>query len=581
MDVINLLKNEIENVFEKLKFDKNDLSLNFSNRPELCDFQSNSAFAIAKKERKAPLIIANLIVEELKKEEFEKSFDVWAASPGFINISLKNNILSQVFKNLFTDERVGIEKLKSKKVVFDYSAPNIAKPLHVGHLRSTIIGESIKRLAVFMGDEVVGDIHLGDWGYPLGLTIANLLEKYDCSYYFDGSGDKLNITLDDLNSLYPEASARSKTDDAFKKQAHLVTSKLQKKEKGYYDIWKEIRDISIEGIKEIFRILNIEGIDYWYGESDADPFIPKIIKILKAKNLIEKSDGAEIVRVKKESDNAPMPPVLVRSSADTDLYATTDIATVLSRMEEFNPDEIWYLTDFRQSLHFEQIFRVCRMSGIAPDNVVLSHFSFGTVNGPDGKPFKTRSGGTMHLSELIKLVVDASLEKLDESKKIENLTQKEKDKLAETIAVSAIKFGDMINYREKDYVFDIPKFCSFEGKTGPYMLYTIVRINSILEKANDFKPTFEVGSLEEKEVIINLIKFASDVKQSYIEKAPNILAQSAYNLAASFNVLYNKTKILTETSILKRNSLLTLLLVVKKALSIFTQIFAIDVPNKM
>ena len=285
--------------------------------------------------------------------------------------------------------------------------------------------------------------------------------------------------------------------------------------------------------------------------------------------------------MERETDRAPMPPVIVRSSVDTVLYATTDIATVLSRMEEFNPDEIWYLTDFRQSLHFEQIFRVCRMADIAPKNVELLHFAFGTVNGSDGKPFKTRSGGTMHLSDLINLVIDASLEKLNESQRIEGMTEKEKRNLAEKIAVSAIKFGDMINYREKDYVFDIPKFCSFEGKTGPYMLYSIVRINSILEKAGNFKPTFEIQSDIEKQIIINLIRFTNDIKQSYLEKAPNILAQSAYNLASSFNVLYNQTKILSEVNIEKKNSLLSLLIVVKKALNVFTQIFAIDVPNKM
>lgn len=579
MNIFKSLNKEFEKVFEELGFAKEDLSITFSARPELCDFQCNSAFPLSKKEKKAPFIIANEIVEKLNQTKSDYEFSV--ANPGFVNIKLKDKTFEKTLKNLFSDERVGIEKIKSKKIVFDYSAPNAAKPLHVGHLRSTIIGETLKRLAVFMGDDVVGDIHLGDWGYPLGLTIASILEKYDCNYYFGKKGVKPKIETEELNKIYPEAAARAKVDESFKEKAHEVTARLQKKEKGYYDIWKDIREISVNSIKEIFKLLNIEGIDYWYGESDADPFIPETFKILNDKKLIEISEGAEIVRVEKESDNAPMPPVIVRSSAGTDLYATTDIATVLSRVKEFNPDEIWYLTDFRQSLHFEQIFRVCRLAEIVRRDVKLSHFSFGTINGTDGKPFKTREGGTMKLIDFIKLVTEASEEKLKESQKALDLTEKERKELALKIGVSAIKFGDMINYREKDYIFDVPKFCSFEGKTGPYLLYSIVRINSILNKAGDFTPYFEINSPIEKEIIINLIKFANDVQLSYNEKAPNIMAQSAFNLASSFSSLYNQAKILTEENVDKKNSLLTLLTVVKKALTIFVNIMAISVPEKM
>lgn len=578
MNIIKDLKKEFEKVFKKLGYAKEDVSITFSDRPELCDFQCNSAFVLSKKEKKAPFIIANVIAEELKGKKY---FNISVANPGFINISLNKNYLLKILKNLFNDERIGIEKIKSKKIVFDYSAPNAAKPLHVGHLRSTIIGETLKRIAVFMGDEVIGDIHLGDWGFPLGLTIANMLEKYNCGYYLTGKGEKPKISMDDLNRLYPEAAARAKIDESFKEKAHKITIKLQKKEKGIYKIWKDIRAISVKSIKEIFKKLNIEGIDYWYGESDADPFIPKVLKILNDKNLIEKSEGAEIVRVEKDNDNSPIPPVIVRSSVGTDLYATTDIATVLSRIQEFNPDEIWYLTDFRQNLHFEQVFRVCRLAKIVRDNVKLIHLSFGTVNGADGKPFKTRSGGTMYLSDFIDLVTAASEEKLKESQKAFRLSDKKRKELALQIGVSAIKFGDMINYRAKDYIFDVSKFCSFEGKTGPYMLYSLVRINSILEKAGEFTPNFEINTEIEKEIIINLLKFSNDFKQAYVDKAPNIIAQSAFNLAASFNTLYNQTKILTEKNLKKRNSLLTLLKIIKNALIILADILAIKIPNKM
>ncbi len=578
MNIIRNLEKEFNNVFKKLGYGKEDINITFSDRPELCDFQCNSAFVLAKKEKKAPFLIANAISEEFKNN---KNFIVSVVAPGFINITLKEKYLSDIFKDLFNDERIGIEKIKSKKVIIDYGGPNVAKPLHVGHLRSAVIGETLKRLAVFMGDEVIGDIHLGDWGLQMGLTISNIIEKYNCEYYFYGKGEKPQITMEDLNKLYPEAAARAKTDENFKKKAQEITVKLQNKEKAYYKIWKDIRAISIKAIKENYKKLNVTGFDLWYGESDAEPYIQKTFDILNKKNLIEKSDGAEIINVVKETDTAPMPPVIVRSSADAVLYATTDIATILSRVEEFNPNEIWYVTDNRQSMHFEQVFRACRLAGIVDDNTKLLHLPFGTINGIDGKPFKTRDGGTMRLSELIDLITNTSEDKLKESQKALKLSEKSRRELALKIGVSAIKFGDMINYRAKDYVFDIPKFCSFEGKTGPYMLYSIVRIDSILKKAGEFKPKFDINSNIEKEILLNILKFSEDFYSSYEEKAPNIITQSAFNLASSFSTLYNQTKILSEEDLNKKHSLLTLLTLVKNALSIFAHILGIDIPSKM
>lgn len=577
MNIFKELEKEFGKIFKELGYPSEDINITFSDRPELCDFQCNSAFSLAKKEKKAPLMIANTIAEKFKDDNFVIS----VANPGFINITLKEKILSKVLKILFEDERVGIEKIKSKKIILDYGGPNVAKPLHVGHLRSAIIGEALKNLAIFMGDEVIGDIHLGDWGLQMGLTIANIIEKYNCDYYFNGVGEKPKITMEDLNILYPEASARAKVDEEFNKRAHEITVKLQAKEKFYYNIWKDIRAVSVKAIKENYKLLNVVGFDLWDGESNAEPYIQKTFDILNKKKLIEKSNGAEIIKVEKETDTAPMPPVIVRSSSDSVLYATTDIATILSRVENYNPDEIWYLTDARQGLHFEQVFRACRLAGIVGNNVNLIHLPFGTINGTDGKPFKTREGGTMRLSDFINLITDASEQKLKESQKVLDINEKTKKELALDIGISAIKFGDMINYRAKDYILDLPKFCSFEGKTGPYMLYSIVRINSILEKAGEFSPKFEINSQIEKEIVINLLKFANDVKSSYKEKAPNILVQSAFNLASSFSSLYNQTKILTEKDLNKKNSLLTLLTVVKNALLIFSNILGIKIPKKM
>jgi arginyl-tRNA synthetase len=576
MNIIEKINKNLKKIFKELGFDEEYAVVTFSDRPELCDFQCNAAFALAKKERQAPMLIANKIAEKIDSRDF----DVSVVAPGFVNITLNEKQLSRIMRELFDDERVGIEKKKKSKIILDYGGPNVAKPLHVGHLRSAIIGETLKRLAVFMGDEVIGDVHIGDWGLQMGLTIASILEKYDCQYYFFGQGKKLQLTMDELNTLYPQAVARAKIDEDFKRKAQEYTVRLQNKEKGYYDIWKEIRRISIDAIKEDYKKLNV-SFDLWCGESDAAPYIEKTFDILNSKKLIEKSEGAEIVRVEMESDASPMPPVIVRSSAGAELYATTDIATIVSRVEKFDPEEMWYLTDSRQSTHFEQVFRVCRFAGIVKKSVRLVHLPFGTMNGPDGKPFKTRAGGTMRLSDFINLTAEACEKKLRESEKVSGLSEKKLKELALKIGISAIKFGDMINYLTKDYIFDVPKFCAFEGKTGPYMLYSIVRINSILKKAGNFTPTFKVGSQLEKDIIINLLKFASDVKTSYFGKAPSIMIQSAYNLAASFSVLYNQTKILSENDFNRRNSLLTLLAIVKKALVLFSHFLAVDIPEKM
>lgn len=544
----------------------------FSDRPEISDFQSNIAFSLAKVLHKAPAMIASELAENLKSENFEAF-----AVGGFLNFKLTNKALDKILENLFSDERCGIEKVNGEKIVLDYGGPNVAKPLHVGHLRSAVIGQTLKNLSNFMGNETIGDVHLGDWGLQMGLTIAGIMDKFDCRYYFTGEGEKPALTEENLEKIYPESAQRAKVDEEFKKRAQEITVKLQAKEKGYYDIWKEIREISVKAIKKIYAQLNV-NFERWYGESDADAFVEKVFEILNSKNLIEKSNGAEIVNVAKEDDNSPMPPVIVRSSAGAELYATTELATIVARENEFNPNKIVYLTDNRQSMHFNQVFRVCKLAGIG-EGIDFVHIPFGTVNGADGKPFKTRDGGTMYLSDLISLIQNACKEKILQSEKVSN--EEEIEELSKKIGICALKFGDLINFPAKDYVFDVDKFSSFEGKTGPYMQYCAVRIDSILSKAGNFVPTFCVETKEEKDLIISLLKFSQDVKSAYLQFAPNIFVQSAYVLATNFSALYNKTKILGEKDEKRRASLLTLLKVVRKALGIFAKLVAIEIPEKM
>lgn len=569
MFILKEAEQEIQKALNE--FDANfNAVVTFSDRPELCDFQCNVSFSLSKTLKKSPLEIAKNICEKIESENFEYN----ACAPGFINIKVKENYLEKVFEKLFESEDLLVQKEDKKKIFLDYGGPNVAKPLHVGHLRSAVIGETLKRLAKFVGNDVTSDVHLGDWGLQMGLTILGIINKFDVGYYFNKTGEKPNITMEDLNVLYPEMSAKSKEDENVKKQAQEITTKLQHKEAGYYDIWKDIRKISVDAIQSIYNKLNV-SFDLFNGESDSDLYIPKVFEILNDKKLIEKSEGAEIVNVAVEGENKPMPPVIVKSSAGAGLYATTDIATILERVQKYNPDEIWYITDDRQSMHFEQVFRVCKLAGIASEKTNLLHLPFGTINGKDGKPFKTREGGVMRLSDLIDLVTNASNEKLVENGKEQNLN------LAEKIGVCALKFGDMINFRGKDYVMDIDKFCSFDGKTGPYILYSLVRINSILNKAGNFKNCFKIGSDISREIIVNILKLSNDIYVSYKEKAPNVMCQSAYSLASSFSTLYANESILQEQNAEKKNALLTLLKLVSKSLQIVCDLLAVNVPEKM
>lgn len=572
MDIKKYLTQKVKEVFDKFGYPQEKAIVSFSNVPD-CDFQCNGCFAISKIEKCNPMEIANKIKNELKS--LSSQFNIEVANPGFLNFTASNDFLSKVSNDLLNDKSLGVEKHNQpQKVIMDYGGANVAKQLHIGHLRSPIIGEGLKRLFILLGDNVISDTHLGDWGLQMGLTIANIMEKFDCEYYFKGSGTKPQITVEMLNQLYPEASARSKVDEDFKKLAQEITVKLQNKTKGYYDIWQDIRKTSVNDIKIEYDKLNT-NFDLWMGESDAQEYIEDVYKTLNKKKLIKFSEGAEIVEVATEEDKKPMPPVIVKSSTGAGLYATTDIATIIQREKDYNPDMILYITDNRQNMHFDQVFRCCRLADIVSPQQKLEHIGFGTINGKDGKPFKTREGGTVKLNEIIKMVTDKAEEKL----KANGVDYD--DKLALQIGIAAIKFGDLINVVTKDYIFDIDKFLSFEGKTGPYLQYTAVRIKSLLNKAKENAGEICISTNEEKQIIIDILKLLDSYETCYKELSLNSLCNAVYCLASSFSTFYNNYKILTEKDDKQRKSYLALsklvLLIMQQALNVL----AIDIPEKM
>lgn len=571
-----MIKEKIEKVLNesvnKCGYGEHQLTISFSSLPQICDFQSNGCFALAKKLGKNPLELANQIVDNIKENE-KYIFSV--AKPAFINVKLTDKAFEEEANLYLADERGGIEKhAKSEKVLIDYGGANVAKALHVGHLRSPITGESLKRLYKFMGDEVISDVHLGDWGLQMGLTELQLFEDGKLSFYFEGKGKEPVITLDMLNEAYPKASKRKDVDEEFKARADEWTLNIQNKKEPYYTIYKKIREVSVEQIKKHYHELGAD-FDYWYGESDAADYIDRSIKIIEDKGLARVSEGALVVDVEEESDKRPMPPALIRKANGAALYATTDIATILMRNEVDKPDRIEYIVDGRQDLHFTQVFRVCKKSGISPQSQQLIHIGYGTMNGNDGKPFKTRSGDTIKLEDVINLLIEKASEKLKSNGVEFDRT------LALQIGVAAMKFGDLSNYIEKDYVFDLDKFLAFEGKTGPYLQYTAVRINSVLAKAGEEGGEIKIYSDDEREIVKAIFKLQSAYEVCYKERSLNGLCLAAYDLASAFSCFYNNHHILNEKDDAKRKSYISLLKLVKKHLGFALNVLAIDVPKKM
>ena len=590
-----ILKDEITKVLEdalkKMNVSAEKLVVSFSNRPELCDFQTNFALIASKELGKKPIEVANEIVENVGEC---KLFDFSAVMPGFVNIKVKNAGLNEYANQVLSDKNLGIEQVKnSRLVMFDYGGANVAKELHVGHLRSPIVGEAIKRLHMAMGDKVLADVHLGDYGLQMGLTLLQLKEDRYLDAFFeksDWNGEKLqNVTLDVLNEEYPKASKRKDVDKSFKEEADKITLYIQQHKEPYFEIYKQIRELSVKEIKRNYELLNTT-FDFYLGESDAYPYIDETIDIFVKKGLARESEGALVVDVAKEGEHIPipkkdpdepqryknpMPPAIIKKYNGGDLYATTDIATILMRNRDYKPDEIVYVTDNRQSGHFEQVFRCCKLAGISPDGQKLTHVAFGTMNGSDGKPFKTRAGGTVKYKDVLNMLVESAEKKLSENGITGNT------ELARRIGVGAMKFGDLSNTVAKDYVFDMEKFLAFDGKTGPYIQYTIARINSILSKFDGQVGQIDVQSDEERNIVLSVLKLNSSYQICYDSYSMNALCLSAFDLASAFSTLYNNTKILSEKDEKRRKNLIAMCIFVKKCLEKSLWILGIDSVEKM
>lgn len=550
--LIRTLNDDLKKVARALDYPEEKISVTYSDRPDLCHFQCNGAFALAKILRRAPLQIAQAMADKFSETYTYAKAEV--APPGFLNFTVTDEAFGSLLEEFFRDPRCGVEKTENpRKIVIDYGGPNIAKPLHVGHLRSAVIGEALKRLCVFLGHQVTGDVHLGDWGTQMGLVIAGLEERFDLSYYFGGAGEKPQITLNDLNEVYPLASARSKEDEAFRAKAQEATFRLQQHEEGYYPLWQDICATSIADIKGDYAALNVE-FDLWNGESTCDQYVNPMIDSFIERGFAYESEGALVMDVSEPTDEKPMPPIILRKSNGAQIYASTDLATIVERMNLLDPDEMWYVVDARQGLHFEQVFRCARKTGLVKEDTVLIHVPFGTVNGTDGKPFKTREGGTMKLKDLIALISDAAGKQLSEGALALDPDAPRK------VGCAALKYGDLVCNRNKNYIFDIDKFVQFDGKTGSYLLYSLVRIRSLLAKAGqpDLSKGVKIEDKEERDVLMKMQLLVTAYAQAYEEKLPSFLCEAAYDLANAFNVFYGSHKIVGEPDERRRNTWITL-----------------------
>lgn len=582
--ITKILTDAVSAAFESCGYDRALGAVTVSDRMDLCQFQCNGAFSGAKLYKKAPYIIANDVAAKLREDS--RFAGVEAVKPGFLNLTLTDEYLADYINQISFDEHLGVPQAEEPEtIVIDYGGPNVAKPLHIGHLRSAIIGEAIKRIARATGRTVYGDVHFGDWGTPLGLVIAEYRERHpdwDCfKEDFDPAKDSVpDIDEDELNEIYPFASAKSKQNEEFKETARQVTTQLQSHKPGIYDLWRKIMDVSIDSVKKNYSRLDV-SFDLWYGESDADPFIPETIDILTEKGLLHESDGAMVVDVQEESDKITIPPIIVTKSNKSVGYDATDIATILQREREYHPQRIWYVVDKRQSLHFEQVFRCAKKAGLVPEETELRHLGFGTMNGSDGKPFKTRDGGVMRLSDLIQTSIDGAMEKLKDSEYVLG----DKLETAKTIGVAALKFGDLSNQPSKDYVFDLNKFLSFDGKTGTYLLYTVTRINSILGKAGiDYSEQLKITGLHsdtERELAITIALSGETYQKAFDEMAPCVLCDSAYSLASTFSRFYHDNRILAEEDSAKRSDWLALCLLTRKVITKQLDMLAIGYVENM
>ena len=582
--LIDKLTAAVSEAFAQAGYDAACGKVTVSNRPDLCEFQCNGAMPAAKAAHKAPIVIAGEVAARLQDSAVFSSAE--AVNPGFLNLRLREDYLATHVEEMRRSERPGVAgNAEERTVVLDYGGPNVAKPLHIGHLRSAIIGESIKRIYRYFGNTVIGDIHLGDWGLQMGLIIAELRERQPDLPYFDDDftgeyPEEAPFTISELEEIYPTASAKSKTDEVFAKKAHEATCFLQNHKRGYYALWQHIMAVSVADLKRNYENLNV-SFDVWKGESDAEAYIPPMLEKLEARGILQESEGAKVIPVAEEGDKKEIPPCILVKSDGATLYATTDLATIVQRMEDYHPDKILYLTDKRQSLHFEQVFRAAKKSGIVPESTQLQHIGFGTMNGKDGKPFKTRSGGVMRLETLIADITDYVEKKILEN---QTLSPEEARQTARIIAVAALKYGDLSNLAAKDYIFDLERFSAFEGNTGPYLLYTIVRIKSILSRYDGDPAELSIAaadSTEAKALQLELAQMPDQLAMAYRDSAPNTVCAYAYELAGAVNKFYHETRILTEPDPVRRQGYVALITFAKRALEECIDLLGFSAPERM
>ena len=591
--ILDLITDEVTKAFTECGYDAKYAKVTLSNRPDLCEYQCNGAMAAAKEYKKAPFMIADEVVEKLAANPIFAMAE--SVKPGFLNLKIDEAYLADYVAKMQEDEgRFGCEKTEAPKtIMIDYGGPNVAKPLHVGHLRSAIIGESVKRIGKFMGHNVIGDVHLGDWGLQMGLIITELkLRRPELVYFDDYTGEypeEAPFTISELEEIYPTASKKSKEDEAYKEAAMQATFELQHGKRGYQALLKHILNVSVTDLKRNYANLNV-SFELWKGESDAQPYIPDMVQKMKDDGFAYISDGALVVDVKEETDTKEIPPCMILKSDGASLYNTTDLATMVWRMKDYNPDELIYVVDKRQELYFTQVFRCARKTGIVKPETELKFLGFGTMNGKDGRPFKTRDGGVMRLEHLISGINEEMLAKIQENQKTkENLgiSTEEAENTAKMVALAAIKYGDLSNQASKDYIFDIDRFTSFEGNTGPYILYTIVRIKSILNKYHGLGKD-ESGAVigaahskSEKDLMLELSKFNAVMESAFEETAPHKICSYIYDLANAFNSFYHGTKIMSEENETVQKSYIRLLELTKSVLETCIDVLGFSAPERM
>ena len=582
MSFITKIEEDIKNIINELGYELDNVVLSISNRPDLGEYQINDAMKLAKKYGINPREVATKIVEKLNNDS--RFINVNIAGAGFINISINQEYLVECMNKMIEDVHNNIDKQEKKTILLDYGGANVAKALHVGHLRSANIGEALKRLAKLLGINTLADAHLGDWGRPIGLVMLELKKRKPHLPYFDENFNgeypiTSPVTNDDLMDLYPSASNKAKEDEAYMEEARIMTANFQNGDRGLMALWDRIMDVSKTDIKRIYDRLNTT-FEIWNGESDADKYTPEMIEYLEQQGLVKDSQGAKIIEIKEDGDDHEVPPLLLVKSNGSASYETTDLACIWERIKNYNPDEIWYLTDARQALHFEQVFRAAKKSKIVNEDTKLEFIPFGTMNGSDGKPFKTRDGGVMRLEDLLNLAKEEC-----EKKILSNITGEERETIAETVGIAAVKYADLIPYRGTDYVFDINKFSDLEGKTGPYLLYSTIRMKSLLNKANvqgiEYAKINTIDSEYDRSIMLNLLNLPISLTKSYESKSLNDITDYIYNLTSSYNKFYSENRVLDQENSSIRESWLALTSLVLKVNLCLLDVLGIKCPDKM